>query len=62
MNDWITDSQDELSFDELIRDVDQIHIPIFQRSYVWKKREFDYVTIKNREETIGIKIILFQLF
>jgi len=43
MNDWITDSQDELSFDELIRDVDQIHIPIFQRSYVWKKREFDYL-------------------
>lgn len=38
---WITDSQDEQSLEELLRDADQIHIPIFQRRYVWKKRQFD---------------------
>lgn len=43
MTDWITDSQDEQSYEDLFRDSDQIHIPIFQRSYIWKKREFDYL-------------------
>lgn len=41
MANWITDSQDEQSIEELFRDADQIHIPIFQREYVWKKLEFD---------------------
>lgn len=39
MSDWITDSQDEQNFEGLIRDADQIHIPIFQRSYVWKNKQ-----------------------
>ena len=43
MADWITDSQDEQSYEELFRDSDQVHIPIFQRSYIWKKREFDHL-------------------
>ena len=41
MANWITDSRDEQSMEELFRDADQIHIPIFQREYVWKKTEFD---------------------
>ncbi|KZB62789.1 DUF262 domain-containing protein [Thalassospira sp. MCCC 1A02491] len=41
MSDWITDSQDEQTIEELFRDADQIHIPIFQRSYVWKQKQFD---------------------
>ena len=40
-NYWITDSQDEQCIEDLFRDADQIHIPIFQREYVWKQREFD---------------------
>lgn len=39
MSDWITDSQDEQNFEGLVRDADQIHIPIFQRSYVWKNKQ-----------------------
>ena len=38
---WITDSQDEQCVEDLFRDADQVHIPIFQREYVWKQREFD---------------------
>jgi hypothetical protein len=41
MPDWITDSQDEQTLEEMLRDADQIHIPIFQRSYVWKQKQFD---------------------
>ncbi|VVO77560.1 DUF262 domain-containing protein [Pseudomonas fluorescens] len=41
MSECITDSQDEQSFEVLIRDVDQIHVPIFQRSYVWKQKQLD---------------------
>ncbi|WP_308911501.1 DUF262 domain-containing protein [Pseudokordiimonas caeni] len=41
MTDLVTDSQDELSFEDLFRDVDQVHIPLFQREYVWKGKEFD---------------------
>lgn len=37
---WITDSQDEQSIEELLRDVDQLHIPVFQRAYVWKQKQF----------------------
>lgn len=37
----ITDSQDEQTLDQLFRDADQIQVPIFQREYVWTKREFD---------------------
>ncbi len=40
-NYWITDSQDEVCIEELLRDADQIYIPIFQRPYVWRKKEFD---------------------
>lgn len=39
MSEWITDSQDEQNFESLLRDADQIHIPIFQRSYVWKSKQ-----------------------
>ena len=41
MSEWITDSQDEQTLEELLRDADQIHIPIFQRSYVWKQKQFE---------------------
>ena len=41
MPDTITDSQDEQSLDGLLRDSDQIHIPVFQREYKWGKPEFD---------------------
>ncbi len=37
----ITDSQDEQTLEELFRDADQIHIPIFQRSYIWKQKQLD---------------------
>jgi hypothetical protein len=37
----ITDSQDEQSFEELFRDAQQVEVPIFQRSYIWKKKQFD---------------------
>lgn len=43
MADWITDSQDEQSYEDLFRDSDQVHIPIFQRSYIWKKKEFEHL-------------------
>ena len=39
MTDTITDSQDEQSFADIVRDFDQIHIPVFQRAYVWKNNE-----------------------
>ncbi|CAI8806037.1 DUF262 domain-containing protein [Pseudomonas sp. IT-P100] len=39
MSEWITDSQDEQNFEGLLRDADQIHIPIFQRSYVWRQKQ-----------------------
>lgn len=38
---WITDSQDEQSIEALFRDVEQLHIPIFQREYVWGKQQFE---------------------
>lgn len=41
MSEWITDSQDEQTFEGLLRDADQIHVPIFQRSYVWKQKQLD---------------------
>lgn len=37
----ITDSQDELTLEGLFRDVDQVHIPVFQREYVWTKKHLD---------------------
>lgn len=43
MKNWITDSQDEQCIEDLFRDADQIHIPIFQREYVWKQKEFDFL-------------------
>jgi uncharacterized protein with ParB-like and HNH nuclease domain len=43
MKNWITDSQDEQCIEDLFRDADQIHIPIFQRPYVWKQKEFDFL-------------------
>ena len=43
MNNWITDSQDEQCIEDLFRDADQTHIPIFQREYVWKQKEFDFL-------------------
>lgn len=39
MPEEITDSQDELSLDGIFRDLDQVHVPIFQRGYVWKNKE-----------------------
>ena len=39
MTDTITDSQDEQSFADIVRDFDQIHIPLFQREYVWKNNQ-----------------------
>ncbi len=42
-NFWVTDSQDEVSLEELLRDADQIYIPIFQRYYVWGKKEFEHL-------------------
>lgn len=41
MSEFITDSQDEQSFEALLRDADQIHVPIFQRNYVWKQKQLD---------------------
>lgn len=41
MSECITDSQDEQSFEVLLRDADQIHVPIFQRNYVWKQKQFE---------------------
>lgn len=41
---WITDSQDEQTFEDLFRDADQINIPIFQRQYVWKRKQFEELT------------------
>jgi len=43
MSNWITDSQDEQSLEELFRDADQIHIPIFQREYVWGQTELNHL-------------------
>ncbi|HCO61576.1 MAG TPA: hypothetical protein DIT58_15465, partial [Porticoccaceae bacterium] len=41
MAECITDSQDEQNMDDLLRDADQVHIPIFQRAYVWKKKQLE---------------------
>ena len=41
MDNLITDSQDEQTIEELFRYADQIHIPIFQRSYIWKQKQLD---------------------
>ena len=41
MSNWITDSQDEQTLEDLFKDADQIHIPIFQRYYIWKQKQFD---------------------
>ena len=41
MSNWITDSQDEQTLEDLFKDADQIHIPIFQRFYIWKQKQFD---------------------
>lgn len=41
MSESITDSQDEQNFEALLRDADQIHVPIFQRNYVWKQKQLD---------------------
>jgi hypothetical protein len=45
MSEWITDSQDEQSLEGLLRDADQIHIPIFQRSYVWKQKQLSELLV-----------------
>ncbi len=37
----ITDSQDEQALSNFFRDADQVYIPVFQRPYVWKKKEFE---------------------
>lgn len=37
----ITDSQDELTLEGLFRDVDQVHIPVFQREYIWTAKQLD---------------------
>lgn len=44
MTTWITDSQDEQSLEKLFRDFDQVHIPVFQRQYVWATNELDDLT------------------
>lgn len=41
MHNLITDSQDEQTLEDLFKDADQIHIPIFQRSYIWTQKQFD---------------------
>ena len=46
----VTDSQDEQNYEDLFRDNDQIHVPLFQREYVWKKSELD--TLQNDIEVI----------
>ncbi len=35
----VTDSQDEQNYEDLFRDNDQIHVPLFQRPYVWTNKE-----------------------
>lgn len=35
----VTDSQDEQNYEDLFRDSDQVHVPPFQREYVWTLRE-----------------------
>lgn len=40
MSNLITDSRDEQAFGDLFGDSIQIHIPIFQREYVWGHEEF----------------------
>lgn len=37
----ITDNQDEQTLDDLFREADQIRVPIFQREYIWTKKEFE---------------------
>jgi hypothetical protein len=37
----ITDSQDEQALANFFRDADQVYIPVFQRPYVWKRKEFE---------------------
>ena len=37
----VTDSTDEICFDDLSRGDDVIQIPLFQREYVWTRRQFD---------------------
>lgn len=39
MTDTVTDSQDEQSFAEIVRDFDQLHVPVFQRQYVWNNTQ-----------------------
>ena len=39
MTDTVTDSQDEQPFAEIVRDFDQIHVPVFQREYVWNNTQ-----------------------
>ena len=41
MHNLITDSQDEQSLEDFLKDSDQIHVPIFQRSYIWTQKQFD---------------------
>ena len=57
MSNSITDSQDEYSLDGLFRDSDQVHIPVFQREYVWKSTQLndlleDMRLIRDSEESI----------
>jgi hypothetical protein len=37
----VTDSTDEICFDDLSRGDDVIQIPLFQREYVWTKKQFE---------------------
>ena len=57
MTDTITDSQDEQSFADIVRDFDQIHIPVFQREYVWKNNELqdllrDLILLRDEVEEV----------
>lgn len=55
MSEWITDSQDEQSLEGLLRDADQIHVPIFQRSYVWKQKQFSELLTDIEQVRSGVE-------
>ena len=44
MPNLITDSRDEEAFEDLFQASSQVHIPIFQRAYIWGQKEFSDLT------------------